>query len=71
MIADVKAKTICQDFDEQLDIVEKLYGRHIAFYFDRKEVEKLLENEQYYPEEKKQRVFAIVMNQRRKYQCLF
>lgn len=71
MIADVKAKTICQDFDEQLDIVEKLYGRHIAFHFDRKEVEKLLENEQYYPEEIKQRVLAIVMNQRRKYQYLF
>lgn len=71
MIADVKAKTICQDFDEQLDIVEQLYGSHIEFHFDRNDVERLLENEQYYSEAIKQRVLAIVMNQRRKYQYLF
>lgn len=71
MIPQVEAKTICRDFDEQLDVVEQLYGEHIQFHFDRKEVEELLEKEQYYPEEIKQRVLAVVMNQRRKYQYLF
>lgn len=71
MIPEVKAKTICQDFDEQLDVAEQLYGRNIRLHFSRKEVEKLLEKEQYYSEEKKQRVLEIVMNQRRKYQYLF
>ena len=55
----------------QLDIVEQMYGKHIEFYFDRKTVDKLLEEDLYYSSEVKQRVSNIIMNQRRKYQYLF
>ncbi len=71
MIGEAEAKTICQDFDEQLDMVEQIYGKHIAFYFGRKDVDKLLAEELYYPDEIKQRVRDIIMSQRQKYQYLF
>lgn len=71
MLARVAAKTIHRDFDEQLDAAEKLYGQHIHFRFDRKDVEELLRSESYYSKETKDRVLEIVMNQRRKYTYLF
>lgn len=71
LIGSVTAKTFCQDFDEQLDIAEKLYGKQIHFNFTRKDVENLLEQEKEYPEEEKMRVLDVVMRQRQKYQYLF
>lgn len=71
MMQEAEAKTICRDFDEQLDIVEDLYGKQIQFCFDNKVVEQLLADEPYYPEEIKQRVQTIIRRQRRKYQYLF
>lgn len=71
MMEEAKAKTICQDFDKQLDMVEQIYGKHIEFNFDRKDVDKLLSEELYYPTQIKQRVKNIIINQRRKYQYLF
>lgn len=68
LMGGVKAKTFCQDFDEQLDLAEQLYGSHIRFHYTEKEIDRLLEKELYYPEEIKQRVKVILMNQRRKYQ---
>lgn len=71
LINSVEAKTFCRDFDEQLDIAERLYGKSFGFHFGRREIEDILEQESYYSEEEKQRVLEIVMGQRRKYQYLF
>lgn len=71
IMQEAEAKTICRDFDEQLDIVEELYGRQFQFCFDDKKTEQLLADEPYYPEEIKQRVQTIVRRQRKKYQYLF
>ena len=71
LMKEVRAKTICQDFDEQLDVVERLYGQHIQFSFDRKVVESVLAEEKYYPAESKRRVGTILMDQKRKYRYLF
>lgn len=71
LMKEVRAKTICQDFDEQLDVVERLYGQHIQFSFDRKVAESMLTEEKYYPAESKRRVGTILMDQKRKYRYLF
>lgn len=71
LMGNVRAKTFCESFDEQLDIAEKLYGDQIYFTFERKDVEKLLEIDQVYPAEIKERVMDILMQQMRKYQYLF
>lgn len=67
----VSSKTFCLDFDEQLDIAEQLYGQQVKFYFSRKDVVELLEQEKNYPEDVKKRVCDILTEQRRKYQYLF
>lgn len=51
-----KAKTITQDFEEQLDIAEQLYGQHLQFFYDIADVDAILSNERYYPDDVKQRV---------------
>ena len=66
-----RAKTFCTDFDEQLDAAERLYGKHIRFSFNRRDVEKLISHELYYSDEIKQRVGYILQEQRRKYAYLF
>lgn len=71
LMSEVKAKTFCQDFDEQLELVERLYGEHLHFFFGEKEIDRLLEEEPYYPKEIKQRVKMILIHQKRKYQYLF
>lgn len=71
LIPEVEAKTICKSFDEQLDVVEHLYGRPIRFLFGDKEVEQMLSDEPYYPKEIKQRIKKIIRKQRNKYQYLF
>ncbi len=71
LMKEVRAKTICQDFDEQLDAVERLYGQHIQFSYNRKVVESVLAAEKYYPAESKRRVGSILMDQKRKYRYLF
>ena len=45
LVKRVKAKTFHDDFDEQLDTVEELYGRQIRFHFDRAIVEKIIAEE--------------------------
>lgn len=67
----VQAKTFCPDFDVQLDSVEHLYGQQLHFTFGRQEVENILEQEPYYPQEIKDRVYEIIVSQCRKYQYLF
>lgn len=66
-----KAKTFCWDFDEQLDVVETLFGQHLKFRFTNKDVERLLKNDTEYPAEVKKRVGELLRLQRRKYRYLF
>ena len=70
-IHQVRAKTICQDFDEQLDTSEKLYGGNLKLYFTKQDVEKLLEQVNIYSEDIKTRVKNILFEQMRRYQYLF
>lgn len=71
MISEAEAKTICTNFDEQLDAVENIYGRPVSFRFGNREVEQLLAVEPYYPEEIKLRVQTIIRKQINRYQYLF
>ncbi len=66
-----KAKTFCKDFDEQLNMAEKLYGQHLKFRFTNADVEKILENEQEYSPDIKERVRELLRLKRRKYRYLF
>lgn len=65
------AKTICSDYDEQLDISEKLYGNQIRFSFSKEDVHELLQKVTEYTEEEKARVETIIYMQMRKYQYLW
>lgn len=67
----VSAKTFCTSFDEQLDIIERLYGQHVHFRFEEKDIDSILAEEPYYTDEIKERVKGILVSQRRKYQYLF
>ena len=66
-----RAKTICSDFDEQLEISERLYGQNMKFQFSKTDVKKLLEAVTEYKQEENDRVEAIIYEQMRKYRYLF
>ena len=66
-----QAKTICGDFDVQLECSEMMYGGRLKFRFNKADVRTLLENVTEYPEEIKCRVEEILYAQMRKYQYLF
>ena len=66
-----QAKTICSDFNEQLDVSENLYKGNLKFYFTKQDVKELLENVKEYSEEEKKRVEIIIYEQMRKYKYLF
>ena len=71
MISAARPKTFCESFDEQMDIAEKLYGEQIRFSFDYHTVKTILDQAPIYPEEVRQRVLDIIMEQRRRYTYLF
>lgn len=71
LIKTVKAKTICDSFDDQLDAAEKLYGRQLTFSFGEKDVSDILAGTDIYDEDVKERVLQIILEQRRKYAYLF
>lgn len=71
LMENVRAKTICNDFEEQLEISEELYGKNLKFYFTKGDIRKLLENTAIYPDKEKIRVETILYEQMRKYQYLF
>ncbi len=71
LIKQSKAKTICEDYDEQLDISEELFGGNIKFHFNEKDVEELLKDVKGYPQEGVKRVKNLLVYQMRKYQYLF
>lgn len=71
LIHEVKSKTFCRNFDEQLDIIEKLYGEQIKFKFTKQDIMNVLEEESLYPKEIKNRVMNILFYQYDKYRYLF
>ena len=66
-----KSKTICSDFDEQLDVSEKLYGNNIKMAFTHKDVSEIIQNANNYSDLEKDRVENIIFEQMRKYKYLF
>ena len=71
LIEQARAKTFSSDFEEQLDISEKLYGMNLKFDFTEKYIEELLTGAEVYSEDEKNRVKEIIRYQKRKYQYLF
>lgn len=70
MLTEVKAKSFCDDFEEQLGISELLYGDNLKFYFTKKEVRDIVDSASIYNQEIKNRVKEIVFQQMRKYPYL-
>lgn len=68
---EVQAKTICFDFDEQLDISEEKCGMNLKFSFTKDDVDELIESAVIYSEEERERVRMILHAQMRKYAYLF
>lgn len=66
-----QAKTICTDYDEQLDLSELLYGENIKFYFTKKDICELLAAAPGYSQDEKNRVEIILYMQMRKYGYMF
>ena len=67
----VQSQTICNAFDEQLDISESLYKMNLKFRFTKKDVTELLANAEGYSDEIRKRVETIIFAQMRKYPYLF
>ena len=71
LMKQAQAKSICFDFDEQLDISEKICKGNLKFTFTREEVDELIDNAVIYSEEERERVRAIIYAQMRKYAYLW
>ena len=71
LMGTVRAKTVCGSFDEALEAAEVLYGNRIGFHFSYDTLTDILNAEPYYPEETKQRVRAVLTEQKRRYGYLF
>lgn len=71
MLQRVQAKTICTDFEEQLEISEKLYGCNLKFSFTKEDIVSLLDKARIYTVSERERVAEILYLQMRKYQYLF
>lgn len=71
LVEEVKPKTFAHDFIDQLGAVERIYKNQIKFTFNKKDIERILEEEPYYSKEIKNRVKNIFFTQMRKYEHLF
>lgn len=71
MIKEVSSKTICGNFDEQLDAVELLYGKQVSFHFTKGDIDKIVDSVEKYSIEEKERVKMVLFEQYRKYRYLF
>lgn len=71
-ISCVKAKPFSTSFDEQLDAAEELFGKQIAFGFDKNDVTAALSDmKELYDKAISDRVEAIIFEQMRKYSYFF
>ncbi|MDD2970749.1 MAG: hypothetical protein PHE02_01270 [Lachnospiraceae bacterium] len=71
LIDSCKPKTICQDFQEQLEVSEQLFGCNLKFFFTGKDVKVLLDKADHYTERERNRVEELLHEQMRKYPYLF
>ena len=71
LIKKVRPKTFCEDFDEQLDIAQQLYGDQIHFHFGYHDVERAIQSANNYSPEIQKRVIDLIMQRRNKYRYLF
>ena len=71
LMGQADAKTISDDFDEQLDLSAELYGQQLFFQFTKKDVNELLDLFSIYSETERKRVEEILYAQMRKYRYLF
>lgn len=71
LIDSAHPKTFCNDFAEQLEIAENLYGRTITFDYDHTDICNMVKDITDYSEEIRQRIIEVVMQTRRKYRYLF
>lgn len=71
MISEVKSKSVSQNFDEQLDVAENLYGQNLQFLFTKKNVSDIVNSADMYPLEERKRVELIIYSQMNKYKYLF
>lgn len=75
MMGQVRSKTFCPDFEEQLEISEQLYGNNLRFFFTTKNVDDLLykisEMEGDYSQEVIRRVQTILHERIRIFSYLF
>ena len=71
LIHTVKSKTIAAGFQEQLDALENLYPQQIRFDFSPQDVNRILEAEPFYPQDIKNRIRDIVLQQKQRYSYMF
>ncbi len=71
LIPEVHGKSISRDFDEQLFAAEALYGDTIHFSFNRKDIDKIVDEANSYTSAERERVRTILYQQMRKYAYLF
>lgn len=71
LIKKARPNTFCQDFEEQLDITEQLFGEQIHFSFGYNEVKNIVDQAENYPEEIRARVIDLIMSRRRTHEYLF
>lgn len=71
LIKEVKSKTVSDNFDEQLDCCEKLYGQTLEFKIGKKEIKEIILKLPYYDNQIKNRIYDILMVQVNKYSYLF
>lgn len=71
LIDKVRPKTFCNDFSEQLDIAEHLYGRNIRFVFTYNDVVEIMDKADIYDEAQRRRATNVIMEMRRRYQYMF
>jgi len=71
MVKESEPKTFCQDYDEQLDISERLCQNHLFFSFGYHEVKEIVDQATIYPPEVRRRVIDLVMARRRSHEYLF
>ena len=67
----VHCKTLCEDFDDQLDALEQKYATAFQFNFSDQDIIDLLQNVSEYDDRTKERVTRLLIHQRQKYSYLF
>ncbi len=71
LIDKVKPKTFCEDFSEQLEISENIYGRNLHFNFNYMDVKRIVDKADMYDIKIRDRVVDVVMQMRRRYEYIF